>query len=214
MQNLAMKIIIVGGGISGLALYISLRKQVEKSEIEFEVVIYETYDASRRSTHTGNARVPQEGHVRLVSDTTKGGALGLSANGMRALRNWDENLYQAVASRGFPVSHFHIQNSYGWHLGNVGAVDQSTPPLKTTLIRRQILWNCLRDLVPDHVIIRKIVSTVTCGGEKGGPRVSFADGSPDEEADLVVGADGVRSVAKRAVLGDGSESGQYAAVYE
>lgn len=210
-----MKIVIVGGGISGLALYISLHKRLGKPDpriFPLKVVIYETYDASRRHRRAENAGEEQDEGTRLVSETV-GGALGISPNGMRVLRDLHEDLYRAVASQGYPVSHFHVQNAYGWALGSLPAGDKGTPPLKTTLISRQGLWNCLRDYVPDHVIVRKTVSAVTCG-ENQHPRVAFADGSPDEEADLVLGADGVRSVAKSAVLGGRRDDGQYSAVYE
>lgn len=210
-----MKIVIVGGGISGLALYISLQKRLGKphsSDDSLEVFIYETYDASRRQYRVGSIGEEQDESARLVSEAV-GGALGVSPNGMRVLGDLHDDLYRAVASHGYPVSHFRIRNAYGWALGSFSAADKSTPPRQTTLISRQALWNCLRDYVPDHVIVRKTVSAVTCGKNQR-PRVAFADGSPDVEADLVLGADGVRSVAKSAVLGDRGGDGQYSAVYE
>ena len=210
-----MKIVIVGGGISGLALYIALQKYLGRphaSENPLEVFIYETYDASRRQSRAGRAGEGQDGPLCFVSEAV-GGALGVSPNGMRVLGDLCENLYQAVASYGYPVSCFRIRNAYGWALGNFAAADKSTPPRETFLISRQVLWDCLRDRVPDHVFIRKTVSAVTCGKNQR-PRVSFADDSPDEEADLVIGADGVRSVAKSAVLRDQGEDGRYSAVYE
>ena len=210
-----MKIVIVGGGISGLALYIALQKHLRKphaSEDPPEILIYETYDASRRQHRVGNAAKGQNERLGLVSEAV-GGALGVSPNGMRVLGDLHQDLYQAVASHGYPVSRFRIHNAYGWALGSFPAADQSIPPRETILISRQGLWNCLRDHVPDHVIIRKTVSAVTCGKNQR-PRVAFADDSNDEEADLVLGADGVRSVAKSAVFGDRGEDGRYSAVYE
>lgn len=210
-----MKIVIVGGGISGLALYIALQKHLGKphaGEGLLEVFIYETYDASRHQNRMESAGEGQDEHLRLVSEAV-GGALGVSPNGMRVLGNLCEKLYQDVASHGYPVSRFRICNAHGWALGNFSAADKSTPSRETFMISRQALWNCLRDRVPDHVIIRKTVSAITCGTNQR-PRVSFADDSPDEEADLVLGADGVRSVAKSVVLGDRGKDGQYSAVYE
>ena len=210
-----MKIVIVGGGISGLALYIALQKHLGKphaSEQSLEVFIYETYDASRRQHRVGSAGEGQDEHLRLVSEAV-GGALGVSPNGMKVLGDLHEDLYRAVASHGYPVSTFRIHNAYGWALGSFSAANKSNPSQETFLISRQGLWNCLRDRVPDHVIIRKTVSAVKCSKNQR-PRVSFADNSPDEEADLVVGADGVRSVAKSAVLRDRGEDGRYSAVYE
>lgn len=214
-DRLKMKIIIVGGGISGLALYIALQKHLGKldaNEDPLELLIYETYDASRRQHRLGNPEEGEGERPRLVTEAV-GGALGVSPNGMRVLGDLHEELYRAVASHGYPVSRFRIRNAYGWALGSFPAADKSTPSRETIMISRQGLWNCLRDRVPDHVIIRKTVSAVTCGKNQR-PRVVFADGSADEEADLVLGADGVRSVAKNAVLGDRGDDGQYSAVYE
>lgn len=210
-----MKIVIVGGGISGLALYIALQKYLGKphaSEHPLEVFIYETYDASRRQQRVGSSGEGQDEHPRLVSEAV-GGALGVSPNGMRVLGDLHEDLYRAVAIHGYPVSHFRIHNAYGWALGSFAAADKSNPSRETYLISRQGLWNCLRDHVPDHVIIRRTVSAVTCGKNQR-PRVAFTDGSPDEEVDLVLGADGVRSVAKSAILGGRGEDARYSAVYE
>jgi hypothetical protein len=43
---------------------------------------------------------------------------------------------------------------------------------------------------------------------------AFADGSPDDVADLVFGADGVPSVTKNAVLAGHADNDQYSATYE
>lgn len=81
------------------------------------------------------------------------------------------------------------------------------------MITRQAIWDALRARVPDSATSRKSVSRAFLGSQSQGPRIRFADGSPDDEADLVIGADGVRSVVKRAVTGDGKID-NYPAIYE
>lgn len=211
-----MKIVIIGAGIGGLGVYLFLQKhlckfQLSKLSLEvIEVVIYETYNAVKREAHAKNT-AEDEALEGFVTDAV-GGALGVGPNGMRVLRDLDEGLFQEVADQGYPVSHFHIQNAYGWSLANFPATDKANPPLQTILISRQALWHSLRERIPDHAIIRKTVSGVTCGNHR--PRISFTNGSPEAEADLIIGADGVRSVAKKAILGGSSEKVDYAAIYE
>lgn len=217
-----MKIVIVGGGISGLATYLFLQKRLSTSNFRsstssIEITIYETYNAAKRGERSRTtARERGEGEAVVgadfVSDTI-GGALGIAPNGMRVLRDLDVELFTEVTNQGYPLSHFHVQNSLGWGLASLPAIDQSTPPIHTILISRQGIWSALRERVPDHVIVRKTVSGITCGDNQH-PRISFADGSPEVEADLVIGADGVRSVAQKAILGDSDKGNAYSAVYE
>lgn len=67
--------------------------------------------------------------------------------------------------------------------------------------------------VPDSLISHRAVSGVTPGSASHRPKILFANDSPDEEADVVVGANGIRSVVKLSVTGDG-KSDDYPAVYE
>lgn len=81
------------------------------------------------------------------------------------------------------------------------------------LISRQRLWDCLREHVPDKAIAdRRTVSRVIYSQNQR-PVIQFADGSPDLGADLVIGADGVKSVVKRLVTDDGN-SDEYPAAFE
>jgi glycine/D-amino acid oxidase-like deaminating enzyme len=67
-----MKVAIVGGGISGLSTYLSLRKQLDKDPTlkdAFEITIYEPHD------------LPQLGSKRADDIPSSGGGYGLAANG-------------------------------------------------------------------------------------------------------------------------------------
>ena len=99
------------------------------------------------------------------------------------------------------------------NLADFQTTNFASPPLYTLMITRQALWDALRDRVPDSAVLRKSVSRVSLGTQSARPRIQFADGSPDDEADVFIGADGVRSVVKRAINGDGKVDG-YPAVYE
>ena len=209
-----MKVVVIGGGISGLASYLFLQKLLSNSllspESAVEIVLYETYDSGKHDHGSGSSSHGEP--TGLVSDII-GGALGVAPNGLRVLRDLDPSVFTAAVNQGYTVSHFWIRNAHGWNLAQLPATDHGNPQLHTVLVSRQGLWNQLRDQVPDDVIVRKRVTRVTCGDNQR-PRVSFADGSPDVEADLVVGADGVKSVARKAVLQRDGENAKYNAVYE
>lgn len=57
----------------------------------------------------------------------------------------------------------------------------------------------MRLRVPDSAIVTKRVSKVVASAD-GKNILSFADGSPNIDADLVVGADGLKSLAKHALF--------------
>ena len=67
---------------------------------------------------------------------------------------------------------------------------------------RHSLWRCLRTRVPDGIIINKRVSQVIAGSKAEPVIVRFEDGSEPVEADLVIGADGLRSTTKNALFPD------------
>lgn len=81
------------------------------------------------------------------------------------------------------------------------------------LISRQRLWDCLREHVPDSAIADHRTVLGVAYTEDRRPVVQFADGSKDLEADLVIGADGVKSMVKKSVTGDGKVD-EHPAFYE
>lgn len=71
-------------------------------------------------------------------------------------------------------------------------------PMNMVGTSRHSLWKCLRMRIPDNLIINKRVSEVIANAQ-GRNVVKFVDANPDVEADLVIGADGIKSTAKRAL---------------
>jgi len=194
-----MKIVIVGAGISGLTTDLFLRKLSSHLHIPLDLIIYEKH---RAAPNVGNG----------VGAPTVGGALGLAPNGLHVLRDLDEELFLQVVALGYSISHFSMRTSPGRTLASFPAADSGKPPLHTLLISRQLFWETLRSKVPDDVVVHANIAKVQCHGSQR-PRVVFADGAPDVEADLVIGADGVRSIVQRAVTGDGKED-QQPAIFE
>lgn len=194
-----MKIVIVGGGISGLACYLFLQKHllaITPNSIEWEIIILESHASAKRDE-------PSAAAVNQSAANNIGAAVGIAPNGLSVLRDLDEAIFAEVANSAYPVSHFHLASARGHSLAQICATNQSNPELHTLLIGRHRLWECLRAHVPDDAIVdHKLVASIT-HTEHHRPIVKFADGSEDLEADFIIGADGVKSVVKKSVTGDG-----------
>jgi 2-polyprenyl-6-methoxyphenol hydroxylase-like FAD-dependent oxidoreductase len=219
-----MKIIIVGGGISGLSTYLSLRKYLSNPS-SHTIKIYEKHHSqlSLYSTKAGDNEISEEAATfeELSSSTAiVGGGLGVSPNGMRLLKELSQELHDAVTKQGFPCDNFVFKSSRGWRLNSQSSGDKRVEDGEEFCVAtsRHGLWECLKDAVvslsgPDTIVYKKIAEA-RVGEEGRKPRVVFEDGS-EEEADLVVGADGVRSVVKRGIFGLDEEGKEmFAPVYE
>ncbi|KAH0559462.1 hypothetical protein GP486_004024 [Trichoglossum hirsutum] len=188
-----MKIIIVGAGISGLASYLNLKKFLPEplSGEPHTIIIYESHQPSKDDA--GNP----------TSDISAGGGLGVSPNGISELEKLDPELRDAVVAQGFPTRGMQMRNSWGWILGCVDTSYSGSGKLQQTVMsRRQGIWKCLKDKVPSDALITGRKVTGVRRGENGKSTVVFADGQTDS-ADVVIGADGVKSVIKDFVVGDG-----------
>ena len=200
-----MKIVIVGAGISGLSVYHFLKRLLPTPPTHLplhEIIICESHDASRRNKVTNPSK----------DLSPVGAVVGIAPNGMKVLWDLDQRIAAAVTASGYPVSHFILKNAYGWTLVRFDAADLEKPSLKTVMCSRQAVWDCLRDDIPDATIIHKSIKEVLLHSDDGRPRAYFVDGS-SIEADLIIGADGVKSIVKRAVTGDGTTD-HFPPVYE
>ncbi|KAK1754334.1 salicylate hydroxylase [Echria macrotheca] len=201
-----MKIIIIGAGISGLATYLHLRKHLPSppSAKPHTIHIYESH-SPRTTTETSQS---QSFEALSSSTAIVGGGLGVSPNGMRVLRHLSPELHAAVAAQGFPCENFVFMGANGWTLGiqptsDHGGFEGPDGHAEVCVASsRHGLWACLMDAVGDGVVqYRKVVEikTIETTGKK---TVVFEDGGEEEGYDLVIGADGVRSVVRKAIFGD------------
>ena len=206
-----MKIAIVGAGISGLSTYLFLKKHLPnppRPDSPHEIIVYDSYPSLSRKQRESAIYLSQADGASFI-----GGGLGVAANGLATLKVLDPDIHDDCVAKGYPAVRFQMKNAHDWTLGSMPAIDPKNQSEPMLMIRRQQVWDCIRDKVPDEALsCGKAVSKIG-QGQSGKAVLHFADGSISDEKDLVIGADGVKSNVKKAVLGDGDKD-EYPARYE
>ncbi|KAM0718523.1 hypothetical protein Q7P37_005593 [Cladosporium fusiforme] len=199
-----MHIAIIGGGISGLSLYLWLQKL--NLTTTHTITIYEARapdPTTNTNTNTSTPPKTQEessNDVQTSNASLIGGALGFSPTGLRVLHRLDPTLEDEVLRTGHWMGRWRMSNARGWTLGETEVTEGGGG----VFIGRNAFWGLLRRRVPDAVVVcgKKVVDVRTAhGGDSGLCRVTFKDGS-EVQADLVVGCDGIWSSVRTAVLGE------------
>lgn len=204
-----MKIVIIGAGVAGCTAYLELQQHLPSSgsEASHEIIIYEAYSTDLNV----NPDKREEEHTHS-STLLVGGGLGIAPNGLNVLRRLDEDLLRQIVRSGYAVSTSNLKSKNGSLLLSMkqnspkAPLGNSDDPEKMYMVAcsRHALWKALRERIPDEHIFNKRILEVISHADKRNV-IHFADGSPPVEADLVVGADGVRSTAKRAIFPDAKE---------
>jgi 2-polyprenyl-6-methoxyphenol hydroxylase-like FAD-dependent oxidoreductase len=184
-----MKIIIVGGGIGGVAAYHALRKHLADASPPVSIVVFEA-------------------HESIVSTSSAiGGGLGLAPNGLRAISTISPDAAAYIEERGFPGEVMTFRNSKGTLLGRFRAGRKTRYGLGELMLPRATVHDALlQELRPGAVAWGTKVRYVK--EDSDGVEVTLEDGTV-ERADFVIGADGVRSVVREAIFGQ-----RYTATYE
>ncbi|UNI24242.1 hypothetical protein JDV02_010005 [Purpureocillium takamizusanense] len=202
-----MKIAIIGAGISGCTAYLLLKKHLPKplDADDHSITIYEAYDTNQDTTHVERGQGPTHSSTLVV-----GGGLGVGANGLNVIKRLDENLLRDIVRGGYVVSTMIMKSKTGTVLARVQPSGDSESDevaqrnMHMVSSSRHSLWKCLRVRIPDEAIVNRRISAVVAN-PSGQNTVSFADGGPSVEADLVIGADGLKSTAKRALFPEAQE---------
>lgn len=183
-----MKIIILGGGIAGLSAYLALQKHLSNSSQPVTIKVYES-------------------HLSPSSEAPPGGGLGIAPNGLRALASVSKKAAEYIQSHGFTRAIMTFRNSAGVSLGEYYNGREERYGFSQVLLRRSVVHEALLEDIPQGTVEwgQKAISVREV---EDGVEVEFSDRTMDK-ADLVIGADGVKSIARQGVFGQ-----EYLAKYE
>lgn len=218
LLQMAIRIIIVGGGIAGLSTYLHLRKHLPE-HVEHSITIYESHRPRPASSSASTPNHPNQSvSLDALSESTAvvGGGLGISPNGMRVLHDLSLDLHDRVVAQGFSANNFIFKGANNWTLGMHSTSDKDLRSQDNTeevciASSRHGLWHTLRQYTldkygPDVIKHGKVTEVTRVNAELGGRvRVEIINElgqTGTEFADLVIGADGIKSVVRRALFGD------------
>lgn len=177
-ERMSLSVIIVGGGIAGLTAALDLHRL----GLGLKLIIYEAHAYS--------------------GDVTPGAAIGLASNGLVSLSLINEGLVKKIYTLGYKaaVLVFETRDSDGSYLGNFPAgKERRYGKYGTIMIRRSDVQKILlADIKRLGIKIEYKKRAVETKELEDGVCVRFEDGSEDY-ADILIGADGVRSVIRSTV---------------
>lgn len=176
-----MKILIIGSGICGLSTYHFIRKHLPAHTVH----VYEAHPKSVRPVGSG---------------------LGLAPNGVRVLNAIDPALVTTLLdpTNSFPGESLVMRNSKGSTLTRLFIGRQSRYGFPNIMVARATISAALEKDLPSDAITYEM--RVRCVREReDAVEVEFEDGRL-ETCDLLLGADGVRSAIRPAVVGVGFEA--------
>jgi 2-polyprenyl-6-methoxyphenol hydroxylase-like FAD-dependent oxidoreductase len=169
-----VRAIVIGAGIGGLATAIGLRR------IGWDVTVCE--------------RAAEMAHIRV------GSAMQIAPNGMRALRALDPKLEQDVEAAGAQIDYVDWLDRRGRMLAiwPIEEWAQDTGAHSIGIARSELQRVLSEVLETDAVAMNR--SFESFDQDRSGVTVRFADGA-DERADVLIGADGLRSGVRDQLLG-------------
>lgn len=199
------KIIVVGAGIAGLSTYLFLQKYCPPI-VTLDIVIYESYKPGRE-------RSVAEGTFQELSSSSQivgGGGVGVLPNGMRMIRELGYNMHERVINAGFVTENFVFKSARGWRLSVSPTSDMrgkpGNPPGEEefclAISRHGLRDNLLQEVGPEKIVYKKVVSARKAVSGQGTKAAVVLEDGTEDSADLIIGADGVRSEVLRGIFGE------------
>lgn len=208
-----MKIIIIGAGLSGLTTALALQKYVapklKPDDQPLEIKIYdeaqirksgEVEYSWRDHSDIRRQQNEEEGEDGQQKTKNQGAAISLQSNAFKVLRELDRDLADRVYASGLPTKGFNWKSRGDWVLGR--------EDLEAFLVSRPVVVGCLMEALSSigvDVVYRTVSTVEIVSGKR--PVVRFEDDleGEGEVADLVVGADGIRSPVRKSLFGEDDE---------
>ncbi|KAJ7138700.1 hypothetical protein C8R43DRAFT_1202242 [Mycena crocata] len=176
-----MKIIIIGGGIGGIAAYHTLRKHLADVYPPVTVVVFESHEST------------------IATSSILQSGLRLAPNGLRAVSCISQDAATYIEERGFRSEVTTFRNSKGALLGRFRAGRKAQYGIIELMLPRETVHEALvHELRPGAVQWGRKVRSVKENNDS--VKVTMEDGTV-ETADLVIGADGARSIVREAIFG-------------
>lgn len=200
-----------------MSTYLHLRKHLPQHP-KLTITVYESHKPRPADSSAAPDRLNQSVNLDALSESTAvvGGGLGISPNGMRVLQDLSPELHNRVIAQGFPARNFIFKGANGWTLGMHSTSDKAVRDEGDTdevciASSRHGLWYTLRQYATEkygqEVIRHGKVIKIDRVDLGLGPRVRVdlineSGQKATEHADFVIGADGVKSVVRKALFGD------------
>lgn len=200
-----MKIIVIGAGIAGLSAYIFLDKHlVQAHPGKYSITIYEAYDVQQLKYDAPGA-IATTNNPSHFTPKMIGNAIGIGKNGLSVLERMDNsgNVLKTVQATGNVVGKWKMGTARGWKIIDASVQADGKDGAGTVMIARQVFWEILRDKVLEidkSAIIKKNITKIDAFIE-GRVIIQFSDG-PNDTADLLIGADGLRSTVRKAIFSE------------
>ncbi|KAF2151045.1 FAD/NAD(P)-binding domain-containing protein [Myriangium duriaei CBS 260.36] len=178
-----LEVAIIGAGPTGLATAAALRKYLPPSTT-LHLTIYERLSSTLPPPTTS-------GNANQTIHPTVGAGLALQSNGVAVLHSLSPRLGAAVEAGGMPCVGFKFRTASNWLLG------RSEQGL--VAVERGVMVAALMEGFEGNVVRKGVERVEVRRGER--PRVWVQGEGEGREVDLVVGADGIRSVARVGLWG-------------
>ncbi|KAG7443159.1 FAD/NAD(P)-binding domain-containing protein [Guyanagaster necrorhizus] len=175
-----MKVVIVGGGIGGLAAYHALHTYLPSN---VSIKVYELYQTPNTAT------------------SGIGGGIGIVPNGLRALNAISPASVLYLWAHGNVCPYFVVRNQNGTTLGRLGGLHDRIL-LPRASVHESLLLGMANGVTEWGRKVVEVKETADAA------QVVFEDGTV-ETCDLIIGADGVKSICRQALFGKDAYQAQY-----